>query len=117
MCIRDRAQCCGSTLEVLFRHAVTGAKQVKSQLLLSTANASAAELAIDRMGKEGYDFAGKRCLVIGNGEMGKRSAAALMEKGAQVTVTVRQYLSLRHISACAAHFLEACRRWGKEAEG
>ena len=46
------AQCCGSTLEVLFRHAVTGAKQVKSQLLLSTANASAAELAIDRMGKD-----------------------------------------------------------------
>ena len=89
------AQCCGSTLEVLFRHAVTGAKQVKSQLLLSTANASAAELAIDRMGKEGYDFAGKRCLVIGNGEMGKRSAAALMEKGAQVTVTVRQYRSGR----------------------
>lgn len=52
------AQCCGGTLEVLFRHAVTGAKRVKSQLLLSTANASAAELAIDRMWKEGYDFAG-----------------------------------------------------------
>lgn len=89
------AQCCGGTLEVLFRHAVTGAKRVKSQLLLSTANASAAELAIDRMWKEGYDFAGKRCLVIGNGEMGKRSASALLERGAQVTVTVRQYRSGR----------------------
>ena len=89
------AQCCGGTLEVLFRHAVTGAKRVKSQLLLSTANASAAELAIDRMWKEGYDFTGKRCLVIGNGEMGKRSASALLERGAQVTVTVRQYRSGR----------------------
>lgn len=87
------AQCCGSTLEVLFRHAVTGAKQVKSRLLLSTANASAAELAIARIQEAGYDFAGKRCLVIGNGEMGKRSAAALLAGGAQVTVTVRQYRS------------------------
>ncbi len=68
---------------------------MKSQLLLSTANASAAELAIDRMWKEGYDFTGKRCLVIGNGEMGKRSASALLERGAQVTVTVRQYRSGR----------------------
>ncbi len=85
---------------MLFRHAVTGAKRVKSQLLLSTANASAAELAIDRMWKEGYDFAGKRCLVIGNGEMGKRSASALREQGAQVTVTVRQYRSGRVEVCC-----------------
>ena len=85
---------------MLFRHAVTGAKRVKSQLLLSTANASAAELAIDRMWKEGYDFAGKRCLVIGNGEMGKRSASALLGGGAQVTVTVRQYHRSGRVEEC-----------------
>ena len=86
-------QCCGSTLEVLFRHAVTGAKRVKSQLLLSTANASAAELAMEQMQVQGYAFSGMRCLVIGNGEMGKRAAAALLAAGASVTVTVRQYRS------------------------
>ena len=80
-------------LEVLFRHAVTGAKRVKSQLLLSTANASAAELAMEQMQVQGYAFSGKRCLVIGNGEMGKRAAAALLAAGASVTVTVRQYRS------------------------
>lgn len=86
-------QCCGSVLEVLFRNAVTGAKKVKSTLLLSTANASAAELAIDWMKNRGYDFSGRRCLVIGNGEMGKRAARALLACGARVTVTVRQYRS------------------------
>ncbi|MFQ7716407.1 MAG: hypothetical protein ACLRIT_07800 [Blautia sp.] len=32
-------------------------------------------------------------MVIGNGEMGKVAAQALMEAGADVTVTVRQYRS------------------------
>ncbi|MEA4965433.1 MAG: glutamyl-tRNA reductase [Oscillospiraceae bacterium] len=86
-------QCCGSVLEVLFRNAVTGAKRVKSELMLQTANASAAELAIQKLRAGGMDFRGKHCLVIGNGEMGRRAAAALLESGATVTVTVRQYRS------------------------
>ena len=36
---------------------------------------------------------GKNCMVIGNGEMGKVTALALKEAGAEVTVTVRQYRS------------------------
>ena len=35
----------------------------------------------------------KVCMVIGNGEMGKVAAQTLMETGADVTVTVRQYRS------------------------
>ncbi|HIS67889.1 MAG TPA: glutamyl-tRNA reductase [Candidatus Gallacutalibacter stercoravium] len=87
------AQCCGSVLEVLFRNAVTGAKKIKAELNLSTANASAAELAVAWLKQQGMPLAGKRCLVIGNGEMGKRTAAALLAQGADVTVTVRQYHS------------------------
>lgn len=87
------AGCCGSVLEVLFRSAVTGAKRVKTRLSLSTANASAVELAIARLRQEGMVFAGKKCLVIGNGEMGKRAATALIALEADVTVTIRQYRS------------------------
>ncbi|MDD6678863.1 MAG: glutamyl-tRNA reductase [Firmicutes bacterium] len=87
------AGCCGSVLDVLFRSAVTGAKKVKTELSLSTANASAVECAIDYLKEKGMVFAGKKCLVIGNGEMGKRTASALLSLGAQVTVTIRQYRS------------------------
>lgn len=83
----------GSVLDVLFRSAVTGAKKVKTQLSISTANASAVDLAIDHLVSQGLEFRGKKCLVIGNGEMGKRAAAALLEQGADVTVTIRQYRS------------------------
>ena len=42
---------------------------------------------------QGFHFPGKTCMVIGNGEMGKVTALALKEAGADVTVTVRQYRS------------------------
>ena len=45
------------------------------------------------MKEQGYDMHGKTCMVIGNGEMGKVTALALKEAGADVTVTVRQYRS------------------------
>ena len=94
---------CGSTLEVLFRSAITGAKQVKTRLCLRTANASAAELAIGNLAGR-LPMEGLPCLVIGNGEMGKRAAAALLQRGARVTVTVRQYHS-GHVEV-----LPGCRR-------
>lgn len=86
-------ECCGSGLEVLFRTAITAAKKVKTELSISTANASAVNYAISHLAKENIDFSQKKCLVIGNGEMGKRAASALLELGADVTVTIRQYRS------------------------
>lgn len=80
-------------LETLFRMAITGAKKVKTGMQMSTANLSAVEQAVAGMKRRGYSFAGRRCLVIGNGEMGKRAAQALAAEGADVTVTVRQYRS------------------------
>lgn len=82
-----------NVLEVLFRSAVTASKKVKTEMILSTANASAVECAIARMQAQNLQFSGKRCLVIGNGEMGRRAANALTAQGAEVTVTVRQYRS------------------------
>ena len=85
--------CTDTVLEVLFRNAVAAAKKVKTNIHISTANYSAIDEAI-RISKEaGFDFNGKKCMVIGNGEMGKLTASALRNEGANVVVTVRQYRS------------------------
>lgn len=80
-------------LEVLFRMAVTAGKQVKTEVSMDKANFSAAHQAIHFLKEQGVVFFQKKALVIGNGEMGKITAQALMEEGAEVTVTVRQYRS------------------------
>ena len=91
---RARAALCTDTvLEVLFRMAITAAKKVKSGMQTSTANAGAVGSCMELLRSEGYDFRGRKCLVIGNGRMGKLAATALREAGADVTVTVRQYRS------------------------
>ncbi len=86
-------ECADRVLEVLFRMAVTAGKQVKSHVVLDKANFSAAHHAVEFLKSQGYELKGKCCLVIGNGEMGKLTAQALMEEGAEVAVTVRQYRS------------------------
>ena len=85
--------CTDGVLEVLFRMAVTAAKKVKTEVVFSRANASVIHQAIAALEREGIRMEGKKCMVIGNGEMGKTAALALKEEGADVTVTVRQYRS------------------------
>ena len=82
-----------NVLEVLFRMAVTAAKKVKTEVVLSDANSSAIHKAVQELKDQGYAFEGKNCMVIGNGEMGKLSANVFRGQGASVTVTVRQYRS------------------------
>lgn len=80
-------------LEVLFRLAVTAGKRVKTDVDLSTADSSVIHTALRVLGLQGISVEGKKCMVIGNGMMGKLSAQTLMEHGADVTVTIRQYHS------------------------
>ena len=87
------AYCTDNVLEVLFRTAVTAAKKVKTEVSFSRANSSVIHQAIRRLEETGFSLQGKTCMVIGNGEMGKVTALALKEAGADVTVTVRQYRS------------------------
>ncbi len=82
-----------STLEVLFKSAITAAKKIKTEVKFEHANASAIEQAISMLKSQGFDFKGKKCMVIGNGAYGKLSATTLMEEGCEVTVTIRQYHS------------------------
>lgn len=85
--------CTDNVLEVLLRKAVTGAKRVKTEVTFSRGNSSVIHQAIEKLRQQGYELTGKTCMVIGNGEMGKVTAMALREAGADVTVTVRQYRS------------------------
>lgn len=87
------AYCTDNVLEVLFRMAVTAAKKVKTEVTFSRANTSVIHQAMERLKNQGFSFEGKTCMVIGNGEMGRVTALALKEAGADVTVTVRQYRS------------------------
>ena len=87
------AYCTDNVLEVLFRMAVTAAKKVKSEVVFSRANSSVIYQAVERLNSQGFSLQGKTCMVIGNGEMGRVTALALKEEGADVTVTVRQYRS------------------------
>lgn len=81
------------SLEVLFRKAVTAAKRVKTETVFHRANATAIEQALNMLAEEGFTVKNKKCLVIGNGEYGRLAAATLIEAGADVTVTIRQYHS------------------------
>lgn len=85
--------CADTLLEVLFRHAVTAGKEVRTKALSVHADYSAVHCAADGLKRQGYVLAGKRCLIIGNGTMGKIAAGTLRDEGALVTVTVRQYRS------------------------
>ncbi len=78
-------------LETLFRKAVTAGKKVKTEFALSPADQSVVRIALETLKRQGYEFKGKRCMVIGNGVMGKLAADLLSRERADVTVTVRQY--------------------------
>ena len=80
-----------SVLEVLFRQAVTSAKQVKSGVRFTRAYATAVDQAVALLEADGVDFEQARCMVIGNGEYGRLAASVLAKCGAEVLVTVRQY--------------------------
>ena len=80
-----------SVLEVLFRQAVTAAKQVKSGVRFTRAYATAVEQAVSLLDEDGIDFPSTTCMVIGNGEYGRLAASTLASRGANVLVTVRQY--------------------------
>lgn len=82
-----------SVLEVLFRMAVTAGKKIKTEVPFSHGNPSVIHQALGFLESQGYRVKGKKCMVIGNGEMGKIAAQTLKEAGADVAVTVRQYRS------------------------
>lgn len=77
-------------LETLFRLAVTSAKKAKTTIRVKAVPTSVAEKAVCML-EERFGLRGREVLVIGNGEMGRICAEKLVEKGANVTITLRSY--------------------------
>jgi len=77
-----------STLEVMFRIAITSAKKVKSVLRLSSTESSIAYSALKIIKKQNSI---NKALVIGNGEIGRLMASILIENGYDTTITLRCY--------------------------
>ena len=85
---------CGAAdpvLETLFRHAVTAAKKVKTQVRLVAVDRSAAQTAVALAKELLGTLKGQKCLVIGSGEMGRQAAGGLINEGCEVVMTLRQY--------------------------
>ena len=80
-----------AVMETLFRTAVTGAKKVKTKVLLTNVDRSVAAAMTALLEKEQIGIRGKKCMVIGNGEIGRLAAAELVKAGGDVSMTLRQY--------------------------
>lgn len=85
------AQTADRNLEKVFQAAITAAKKVKSTVHLTAIKTSVVEQMKEALYKEKKNLCGVRCLVIGNGEIGRLAASCMVEEGAEVTVTVRNY--------------------------
>ncbi len=89
-CARERGQT-DPVLETLFRTAVTAAKRVKSQVPLQEKDRSVPERALTLVEQAHGSLKGRRCLVIGNGEIGRLLCRLLRERGSEVILTTRSY--------------------------
>ncbi len=99
----DFARDCGTMdhqLETLFRMAVTVGKQARTQVTLPHGSPSAAQMTEELLTQQMQGLAGRRILVIGNGQMGRMVAERLQQAGAEVTVTLRSY---RHGGSVVPH--------------
>ena len=85
------ARSADSALAALFRHAVTAGKRAKTQVTLTRDGANLGTRCRDVLARELGGLAGRKILVIGNGQMGRLAAETLRDGGAAVTVTLRSY--------------------------
>lgn len=85
------AQTTDPVLERLFQMAITAAKKIKSSIRL-TAVENSVIYELKKVLYQDFDsINGKKCMVIGNGEIGRLAAGFMVHEGACVTVTIRNY--------------------------
>ena len=90
----EMARSCHTTdavLDTLFRTAVSAGKEALTQVAVSAVPLSVSYRAVQRLEQVLGDLREKRCLVIGNGNMGRLAASLLVQKGCQTAVTLRSY--------------------------
>ena len=95
-----------SVLEILFRTAVTGAKKVKTKVLLTNVDRSVAGAMTTLLENEQIPIEGKKCMVIGNGEIGRLAASELVKAGGDVYMTLRQYKTREAVIPAGCHVID-----------
>lgn len=89
-CARE-VQTTDAHIERVFMRAITAAKKVKTQVHLTAVKASVIQEMKKVLLNDLGNIKNKKCLVIGNGEIGRLAARNMAEDGALVTVTLRSY--------------------------
>ncbi|WP_317368753.1 glutamyl-tRNA reductase [uncultured Tyzzerella sp.] len=80
-----------TTLDVLFRNAITASKKIKTQIKFKKGSFSVVDSVIKKLEKLNINVKDKSCLIIGNGEMGRLASEIFIKNGANVTMTLRQH--------------------------
>ena len=83
--------CTDSYIEKMFNQAIGAAKAIKTKVILRTLGVDSVPGAAVETLKAMHPLTGLSALVIGNGQMGRLTAALLIAEGVKVTVTLRQY--------------------------
>ena len=78
-------------LAALFRRAVTAGKRARTEVPVSRGVPSMGSRCREVLQQELGALAGKRIVVIGNGQMGRLAAELLRDAGARVQITLRTY--------------------------
>jgi glutamyl-tRNA reductase len=80
-----------SVLDRLFQMAVACAKRIKTETGITRANPSIAAAAADHVASRHPQLEGLRCLIIGNGAIGRQTAELLSRRGCLAEITLRQH--------------------------
>ncbi len=78
-------------IEKIFQTAIATAKKVKTEVHLTAVKTSVIEEMMNKLREDLYTLQDKKCLVIGNGEIGRLAAQRMVEEQADVTITIRNY--------------------------
>ena len=95
------AGCLSPELEVLIRTAVTTAKKACG-IMTEDIRLSSSWLAVDWLEDKSGGLRGVKCLVVGNGKVGRLTARELLKRGADVTMTLRSRSDSVVPRGCAA---------------
>lgn len=101
-----KQQCTDMVLEKVFQTAIGAAKEVRSCISLAEADGSTARKVISLLKERAGEIRGLPCLVIGNGQMGRLTAEALVQQGAEVKMTLRR--AMHGIRPTASIIPEGC---------
>lgn len=88
---QGKRQTTDPVLERLFQMAITAAKKVKSTVRLTAVENSVIYELKKVLDKDFECIEGLKCMVIGNGEIGRLAADFMVQQKADVTVTIRNY--------------------------